>query len=639
MRHLLIADFVRELKRATPKDTAAPAPELVPEPEHAHEPADAGEPKDNGARFKRVLLQADDVVLRLTDVNDLAQFTAAMTVLAWPPFDDSKISISRRIFREAPGPVGSPQWQAYVESREAELPFDRYQRTKGEGKETGKGKTAKRGKKAPPAAPDSQPSPDEKSDTAETVAYKIVVDDKQQLIKLVSDEGKKADLLLAPYAALRQVPLAEILASKELEARLIARSTHPARLSYAHASGSFALSAPRPSFPAALCESDYKTVQTETFAVGNAAWQAATLLFIARIEWQGQVQRLHQALAQPEARAAVAQIWQAQGVEHAAAFLDKLAQYRVEPLRGEPQVFVGNVPDHEALSCLTPFPLFKEVARAKQALADAYAKQQRERADEVSEKIKAIDRQIAEVRAYKGASGKPTPAEREQKAERIAALEAQKCHEKAAGEGLSKAKELGFRSFELLYGGSNPQNLAAELSKSIHHANVILFVPVSRQHRVDQSAARSFVPGALLEGRLALPREMPRFLRHDSSGARGREQRRALFEDCAAQALERLLELQTHWLSRHDALKGEAVLDERAAELSALPPEFKLYVTRGLGQPELDAAQRRDALAALAGKVSAAVSAGLHRAYPQQYSSAHDQELREAALAVVRRTA
>jgi hypothetical protein len=282
-------------------------------------------------------------------------------------------------------------------------------------------------------------------------------------------------------------------------------------------------------------------------------------------------------------------------------------------------VFVGPVPDHLCLSVMTPFALFKEVVRAKEALSAQLEAENEEVRAALEKKKVALTTELESAKAKRKA------------------LTKEQATIKSELERVSKAlkvtpEEPSFRSFELLYGGSTPRNLAAELDKSLHTANVLLFVPVSRQHRVDKAEMRSHRAASLLQGRAYLPPKLPSCLNPGALDAPARQQRTKLFAELMAQRAAPLLELKFYWLTRSDELTGEAALSEKAATLGHLSPELQAFIA---GAPSLEAPQRAELRRQLADTLTASASAALHSAYSDEYSANHFDELRACALRFV----
>jgi hypothetical protein len=554
---------------------------------------------DGGALKDLLLRDNGGKVLNLHGIEQLARLCAALAVRAFSTHGEVVDSICSRAQAEGLRP-GGPQWAAFFAACEPELPLHRYQRTAG---------------------------------------GSIRFDEKHRP-RLIGDEAKMAELLQNPYPALCRLQLDSQEVQKRLRESVQARSTHPARLAYDKAKGSFVLQRKRLPYPASVSEADFETVQTETFAASNAALQAAALLFIARAHLTGvdrfepKTARLHDFYRDAMLLEGVQAQWLANGVALAQvqAFLPALAHYRGQPAQGEPQVFVGHVPHHARLSVFTPFALYNEAARAKEALREALRAEHAEQVAEIAARRAAIDDELRAIRAQTGALPRNQRQERARLKQRQQELQAQ--DEALAKQQRDCAAHLPFATFSLKFGGSTPRNLAAELDQSLHTANVRVFLPVSRQHAVDRAQARSYARQALLAGEVSLPGQMPRFLAADASDAYSRRQRQALFTQVARECMQPLLEFRRHWRSRHDWLAGRAALDEETAKLDHLAPQFRVFVAGG---DRLDSAQRRALLDRLALELGKAVRLAFVRQYGKRFPAVHDRQLQDCARTLVRR--
>ncbi len=551
--------------------------------------------------FKETLVLDSGSVLQLNDSADVARLLATLTVLAFPP---SKTEILTAIAARAEGyPVGTKEWSDVFLAHEYELPFDRYQRTKSGA---------------------LKPNP------------------VTRLPDLQADNSKKGALLENPYDALKKLNLHTICDGKALQDILTSRSTHPAKLSYAQASGSFVLVAPRKAYPASVTEADFQTVQNEAFASNNAAVQAAANLFIARVFYAGRLYRAYQLLGQDGMAAEVQAHWTSNDVDDATYFLQLLQTYRAVPHQGEPQVFVGPVPCHACLSILTPYSLFKEAARAKEALHAAHELSKSNSGLEGA--IADIENQLAEANLeLANKTPKPTAERKGELKKLVDSLKKEKTSQSEKLKVLKKSY-LDFKPFQLMFGGAKPNNLVNGVDTSLHAANVRLFVPVSRQHRVDKSGARAFVSDSLLSRHIELPHTLPRSLVVKEPNARERKEQARFFECCVLNCLSPLLELQYDWRQRHDELLGVAALSQEAAQLTQVPPEFKLFITGAADfsttdeSERLSATERRELISRLARAVAARVSEALLSKY-SVFSAVHDELLRATALSVVTKEA
>jgi hypothetical protein len=208
----------------------------------------------NGAVKALLLHDSDGEVLELKNCEELAQLCAALTVRTFPP---AKRAIQQRILKAMPegAAPGGSAWVAHFVEHESDFPFDRYQRK---------------------------------------ASGEVKLEPGTNLPLMTSDDNKMGTLLRNPYAALAVLDLRTPETTNALNDFLASRSTHPAKLSYERASGSFVLAKPRVPYVSSVTEADFLTVQTETFAVKNAALQPAMLLFISRVSFKGTVVRLHE---------------------------------------------------------------------------------------------------------------------------------------------------------------------------------------------------------------------------------------------------------------------------------------------------------------------------------------------------------
>lgn len=545
--------------------------------------------KDADSELKTLLLRDNgERVLDLSNARDLASFVAGTIALS---FQAKKGTLFAPVKEEAARlEVNSPEWTALFLQMEAGLPLTQFKRNaKGD----------------------------------------FVLDgDNKSLPMMVADPGKQARVFQNPYPALSSLDLDEVLNSTDMAKALVAKASHPASLAYAQAAGAFHLAAPRRSPVHSVSEADFLTVQDETFCV-SAAFQKLIFLFVARVHVDGKVARLHELYAQEEFRNCIAREWGEHGID-GAALLTALAGYRTAPLSGEPQVFVGDAPNIRRLSVLTPFSLSKEVRRAKETLREQFD------AEFNVEARARREAQVEEARALV-AELKKVPA-RQRTAEHTRRLDeatAALAKLKTEFKEESKKKYLPLKSFELLFGGSTPRNLATDLDKGLHSANVLMWLPNPKRGAAAQGKARSHHAPSLLGGRVRLPGELPRCLRADALLAADKKARTRVFEGIAQGVMAPLLELRDVWRADEEALLeapagAQGTESRKVSEvLTHLDNRYRAFINGGDGLTPTD---RRAVLAELGKQVAARVREELARAYPKTLSSVHDEELKQTVI-------
>ncbi|WP_043461841.1 hypothetical protein [Azohydromonas australica] len=458
------------------------------------------------------------------------------------------------------------------------------------------------------------------------------------------DPAKFAAVLADPWSAASQIDLAAFVQSRGFRKAQDSVCTHPVRFRNMGGHGGFVkLQQPRTqALGMMVTEEDFSTRATRTLTC-TASYQPLWHVFLPLVDYRGIRARLPDVLARhPELCKQVQSSLSAHGVASAAVLIEALAPGgEPPPMRGEAQVFVGDLPagldepPEECLSVLTPFALPAEVHEAKERLAAAYRAEILELQVQVRQQIKEIDEQLAisvktgKANRHRGGATKVAQDVEQQQPARLRS-------DLVAQEQRLERMYLTFPASTIPLGGQNPQNVAMDVTKEIHTANVRLDIPFIRQAGVDLDAAVAYVEEAHLAAVTPPPgAKAPRYLLPQAESRPYRQRRRALFTAMVIEVLAPLLVLRDHWhaLVSESEVRGRTLQARDAAFIGWAPQPWRLFVT---GEAGLRSVVAREVLAPLAGDASRRVLAALDQAYPRKpWSREYEPEVREVAFAVV----
>ncbi|WP_157270432.1 hypothetical protein [Azohydromonas aeria] len=448
------------------------------------------------------------------------------------------------------------------------------------------------------------------------------------------DPAKFAAVLADPWRAAGRIDVEKFIRSRAFRKAQDSLCSHPVRFRNMSGQGGF-LKLQEPctgGLEMMVTEEDFNIRATRTLTC-TASYQPLWHVLLPLIDYRGIRARLPDVLARhPELCEQVRASMSIHGVAGAAVLVEALASGgEPPPMRGEAQVFAGDLPAgaddsrEECLSVLTPFALPAEVNAAKERLSAAYRAEIRELRAQVLHKIREIDDQLA---ASHGAGTAVQDAGRQQPGRLRSELVAQERH--------LQRMHLTFPTFTVPLGGQNPQNVAMDVSKEMHTANVRLDIPFIRQAGVDLDAAVAYVEEARL-GAVTPPQgaRAPRCLLPQASSRHHREMRRAIFTGMVIEALAPLLVLRDHWqaLASNVGLHGRTLQARDAKFIAGAPQPWQLFVA---GDAGLRAVEAREVLAPLVRDTGTRVLAALDHAYPEKpWSQEYEPEVRAAALDVI----
>lgn len=458
------------------------------------------------------------------------------------------------------------------------------------------------------------------------------------------DPAKFAVALAAPWSAAKAVDVEKFVHSRAFRRAQDSLCSHPVRLRSMGGQGGF-IKLQQPCMEGLemmVSEEDFDTRATRTLTC-TASYQPLWHVLLPLIDYRGLRARLPDVLARhPELCEQVRASMSIHGVASAAVLVEALASGgEPPPMLGEAQVFAGDLPagaddpTEECLSVLTPFALPAEVNAAKERLAAAYRAEILELQAQVRQQLAEIDEQAAASLEIGMATG------RRGGAPKVAQAAGQPQTARLRSELVAQVKrlermQLTFPTSTIPLGGRNPQNVAMDVTKEIHTANVRLSIPFIRQAGVDLDAAVAYIE----EARLAtitppLGAKAPRYLLPQADSRPDRERRRAFFTAMVIEALEPLLALRDRWQALvSDAEPRGQTMQARDAEFIAWAPQpWRLFVT---GDAALRTLEVREVLAPLVRDAGNRVLASLDQAYPKKaWSREYEPELREVALTVV----
>lgn len=435
----------------------------------------------------------------------------------------------------------------------------------------------------------------------------------------------------ACIALARCVDIAVLVSSKGFLEAQNNHASHPTRLSAGAGRGGFIKSTHQamPADFASVTESDFTTCQDRTLTC-SAGYQKNWFLLLPLVEFEGTLYRLSSLLAERRDLAeATSAVFLAHDVEQGPALVEAVSQAGPARFFGEPQVFAGDLPQVQRLSVFTPFSLFKESARAKAAIIRAYRDEQITAADAIEDDITATEDKISRLTEI--ADGVPGL----DKAARKEATEAKKVLKETlrtlkADKKAATAYRLYINSQALLFGGSTPRNTALDLDKSLHSANVRVFIP-TRVDTVDTIGRRVLVTGqsarSLLLDVPTLPvfEKLPRCLAPKAARFEDVKHRRSLFSGVIADVLVPLLALQDAWRARAIQATGAGLLEQAAVEaIESADTDWSLFVK---GDTTLTTQEATERLEPLAVAVVKNVKATLMAACHNKLSAAFDAEL------------
>lgn len=536
--------------------------------------------QDNGGR-----------VLHLANEEELARFVAAMACMAFEP---SAGDVLRGLRETLPRDCSDAQRDDHYKASEHLLGLKKLKRSK--------------------------------SDDS------LVYDKKTRLPQTERSDARIGALLDSPYATLRAKNLHELAGSGLLKRFLTGHCTHPAKLSYDKACGGF-VATHRVAPPAGTVgETDFLTVQTQTFGVASAGFQMGQPLFLPRLAFGDELLRLHELMCRTSVQDAVARAWAAQGVSGAREFVSQLGNYRSTPVNGEPQIFAGDAPALRRLSVFTPFALYPEVRRARAALTALAENERLEALDALEAAIEAAGATLQALKTRRKTLERTDPR-RETLLREIE--QAQKELEARKNARAALPKPSGTRSWSLLLGGANPRNLVTGLDPSVHRANVQFFIPVPRRGEAEVLRARVYAGKRAVYAPLQLAAQMPTFLRSTATDARSRRARRRWLQaDALPTVAAHLLALRDAWLCRGLEPFADEALDLPEADFRKhLSDAHQAFVA---GREERSAVGYQACLATLARELAAEVTQALRSAYRTQYSTHHDDEVLDTAHEFVR---
>lgn len=458
------------------------------------------------------------------------------------------------------------------------------------------------------------------------------------------DPVKFAVVLANPWSIASRIDLVSFVQSRAFLRARDSVCTHPVRFRNMGGQGGFIkLQGPRTDgLEMMVTEEDFSTRATRTLSCA-ALYQPLWHVLLPLIDYRGARARLPDILARrPDLCEQVQSSMSVHGITGAAVLIEAMASGG-EPLvmRGEAQIFAGDLPagpgepPEECLSVLTPFALPAEVSAAKERLAAAYRAEILELEAQVQQQIREIDEQLtASLETGKATKRRDRAAK--------AAEDAGHRHpgrlrsDLVAQDRRLEQMYLRFPASTIPLGGQNPQNVAMDVTKEVHTANVRLDIPFIRQAGVDLDAAVAYVEEAHLAAVAPPPgAKAPRCLLPQADTRRYRDMRRVLFTAMVIEALEPLLALRDHWraLASDAESRGQTLQARDAAFIARAPQPWRLFVVGDAGLRAVDA---RQFLAPLATEAGNRVLAALERAYVKKpWSQEYEPEVQDVALAVV----
>jgi hypothetical protein len=462
---------------------------------------------------------------------------------------------------------------------------------------------------------------------------------------LVQDDPVKFAAVLAnPWSIASRIDLVSFVQSRAFVRARDSVCTHPVRFRSMGGQGGFIkLQGPcTDGLEMMVTEEDFSTRATRTLSCA-ALYQPLWHVLLPLIDYRGVRARLPDILARhPDLCEQVQGSMSVHGITGAAVLIEALASGGEPPvMRGEAQIFAGDLPagpgepPEECLSVLTPFALPAEVNEAKERLVAAYRAEILEQQAQVQQQIKEIDEHLAASLE----TGKAT--KRRDSATEVAQDAGQRQPSRLRSDLVAQDRRLEqmhlrFPASTIPLGGQNPQNVAMDVTKEIHTANVRLNIPFIRQAGVDLDAAVAYIEEAHLAAVAPPPgAKAPRYLLPQADTRRDRDMRRVTFTAMVIEALEPLLAVRDHWqaLASDVESRGQTLQARDAAFIAWAPQPWRLFV---VGDAGLRAGDARQVLAPLARDAGNRVLAALDQAYAKKpWSREYEPEVREVALAVV----
>lgn len=266
--------------------------------------------------------------------------------------------------------------------------------------------------------------------------------------------------------------------------------THPAKLRGSAAKGGFnaaGIQVPSREYWPLFCEHDFRTARRFT-AVGSAGDHAWGVLLLGSIWWDGHRAPLSTLLAPDKPLTeAVSDVLRSHGLSPETLMSAFTSEKGDVDMYGEAQVFCGGLPTPTRVSVVVPYALSFEFERAVGHLNDCAAIE-RQPAEQ------ALQAQITEVSAAIATASKVKKRE----------LVARHKHLLGTMKELQSVR-VWVPVVELPVGGSNPQNVAQGLTKSLHKQHVRAYVGRSVQTQPRALHAKSFHPESLFKEPTRLP--------------------------------------------------------------------------------------------------------------------------------------
>jgi hypothetical protein len=462
---------------------------------------------------------------------------------------------------------------------------------------------------------------------------------------LVQDDPVKFAAVLAnPWSIASRIDLVPFVQSRAFLKARDSVCTHPVRFRNMGGQGGFIkLQAPcTDALEMMVTEEDFSTRATRTLSCA-ALYQPLWHVLLPLIDYRGVRARLPDVLARhPDLCEQVQASMSVHGITGAGVLIEALVSGGEPPvMRGEAQVFAGDLPagpgdpPEECLSVLTPFALPAEVNAAKERLAAAYRAEVLELQAQVQQQIREIDEQLT-ASLENGKATKRRAGDAKVAGDADQRQPGRLRSELVTQERRLEQMHLRFPASTIPLGGQNPQNVAMDVTKEIHTANVRLNIPFIRQAGVDLDAAVAYIEEAHLAAVAPPPgAKAPRCLLPQADTRRYRDMRREIFTAMVIEALEPLLALRDHWqaLVSDAESRGQTLQSRDAAFIAWAPQPWRLFVAGDAGLRAVDA---RQVLAPLATQAGNRVLDALERAYVKKpWSREYEPEVQDIALAVV----
>ena len=430
------------------------------------------------------------------------------------------------------------------------------------------------------------------------------------LPRLVCNPRKLAKLLLDPFSTLRALPLENAL----VEARN-AIASHLVKLSNGLGQGGILIKEPvSHPFPGVMTEADFITPYTATF-IGSAALQKQWRALLPLVRYQNREKRIFEHFRDNvELRREVQLKLEHENVSGAADAVWSDPSDKFSSLSQEVQVFAGDIPLEAQdppvtrLAVLTPFSLFFEAKRAKESLQESYKEDYAERVTQLEAELTKLEESLVALK-----NAKPSTKDKQARLSWTKQQESYKHQIKRLKDDLQKLskKALNIRSADLLYGGSQPQNMAQNLGTWIHNANVRVNVPFYRRSEADIAGSRIYHASSLIKTiRTEKATRLPWYFRPNELTAKAKKLRRVEYYELLTQAIEPLVTLRETYSrslssDQVDALRQREILrieESTEAWRAAVLPLERQY-------------DQRAAIERLASSAAKAVGAALRDKY------------------------